>query len=262
MPTTYAHYTFGGLVLDNLDNDIKKLISANIYLFNIGLHGPDILFYFKALSSNRISKIGHEIHSLTADNFFENAKGVINECSDTEAACAYILGYICHFILDSECHPYVNEKESDKLTHSEIETEFERFLMLKNNKDPISFKPTSHIIPSIEYAKCISLFYEDITSSEILKALKSMKFYLNILVAPGHLKRSVIINALKLSGNYESMNGLLMNYSKNPKCIEINKKLYELYIKAVVPTSYIINEYYKDLKASQPINKRFNRTFG
>jgi len=262
MPTTYAHFSFGGLVFDNLDNEVKKIISENINFYNIGLHGPDILFYFKALSSNNISKIGHELHSLTADNFFEYAKGVINECSNRDAACSYIIGFICHFMLDSECHPYVNEKESDKITHSEIETEFERFLMVKNNIEPFSFRPTSHIIPDMEYAKCISLFYKNVSSSEILKAIKSMKFYLNILVAPRHLKRSIIIKALKLSGNYDSMIGLIMNYTENPACVETSKNLYDLYTKAIVPTSNLINEYYKNINSSQPINKRFSRTFG
>lgn len=262
MPTTYAHYTFGGLVFDNLDNDVKKIISENLNLFNIGLHGPDILFYFKPLSSNKISKIGHELHSLTADKFFENAKRVINECPEPEAACAYIIGFICHFMLDSECHPFVREKESNVITHSEIETEFERLLMIKNKMEPLSFKPTAHIIPNLDYAKCISWFYKGITYKEIFKALKSMRLYLNILVAPGHLKRSIIITTLKLSGNYDNMIGLIMNYEESPMCTEISKNLYDLYIKAIAPTANLINDYYKSVKDTQPINKRFVRNFG
>lgn len=261
MPTTYAHYTFGGLVLDILNNDVKKLISKHINLFNIGLHGPDILFYFKPLSNNKISKVGHEVHSMNAVIFFENAKKVIRECPDSEAACAYIMGYICHFMLDSECHPYIREKESDKITHSEIETEFDRLLMIKNNINPLSFKPTSHIVPKIDYAKCISCFYQGITYKEISRALKSMKFYLNLIVAPGNLKRSIIITALKLSGNYENMIALIMNYQQNTACDEISHNLQELYTKAIVATADIINEYYKNLSNSEPINKRFIRNF-
>jgi len=262
MPATYAHYTFGGLVLDNLDNDVKKLISENLNLFNIGLHGPDILFYFKPLSSNPINKIGHELHSLTANSFFENAKQVINECPDPEAACAYIVGFICHFMLDSECHPYVREKETNIITHSEIETEFERLLMIKNKKEPLSFNPTAHIIPNLKNAKCISWFYKGITYKEIFKALKSLKSYLKVLVAPGYLKRSIIITVLRLSGNYENMIGLIMNYEENPTCTEISNNLYDLYTKAILPTTNLINEYFKNIKSSQPINKRFNRNFG
>nr|WP_312576097.1 zinc dependent phospholipase C family protein [Sedimentibacter sp.] len=261
MPATYAHYTFGQQVLNQLDGELKRIVSNNLDLFHIGLHGPDILFYYKPLNSNTINKAGHELHRLSAKIFFEKSKNIINTCNNSEGACAYIIGYICHFMLDSECHPYIRKHESDKLTHSEIETEFERMLMEKNNLEPLSFRPTSHIIPKSDSAKCISWFYEGISMKEILSALKSMKLYLNILVAPGYVKRRLIISALKLSGNYYGMIGLIMNYEKNPECIQINKNLYELYSNVIVPTVNLVNEFYENLNNIR-INERFNRTFG
>lgn len=261
MPTTYAHYTFGQEVLKNLNDDIKKIIEENKNLFNIGLHGPDILFYYKALKSNPISKIGNNLHKLSVDKFFENARNIIKNCPDSEAACAYTLGFICHFMLDSECHPYIRKKESKKLTHSTIETEFDRFFMAKNNLNPISFKPTAHIVPDNRNASVISCFFEGITNEEILTSLKSMKFYLNFLVAPSPLKRSLIIWGLKLSGNYEKMIGLLMSYESVEECNEINKGLYDLYKAAINPTADIIEEYYKNINKSVNLNDRFNRNF-
>lgn len=261
MPTTYAHYTFGQEVLKLLNDDIKKIINENIDLFNIGLHGPDILFYYKALKSNPISKIGHNLHKLRADKFFENARNVIRNCEDQEAACSYILGFICHFMLDSECHPYIRKKESIKLTHSAIETEFDRMFMVKNNLNPVSFKPTSHIVPKDYNALVISWFFEEVSKDEILNSLKSMKFYLNFLVAPNPLKRYLIILGLKLSGNYENMIGLLMNYKQEKKCIEINEKLYELYENAIKPTADIIREFNINISSNENLNVRFNKNF-
>jgi len=262
MPATYAHYTFGKEVLNRLEGDVKRMILENLDLFNIGLHGPDILFYYKPLSSNFINKIGHDIHGLSAKLFFDNAKVIIENCPNKEKACSYIIGYICHFILDSECHPIVREKESDKLSHSEIETEFERILMEKNNLKPLSFKPISHIVPNLVNSECISWFYEGLTANDILSSLKSMKLHLNILVAPGHIKRAMIISTLKLSGNYDGMIGLIMKYNSNSECVQINKELYEAYLNAIIPTSNIINEFYINLKNELPISERFNRTFG
>lgn len=43
MPSTYAHYRFGQEVLKELPNDIKKIIIENKELYDIGLHGPDLL---------------------------------------------------------------------------------------------------------------------------------------------------------------------------------------------------------------------------
>lgn len=262
MPTTYAHYTFGQEVLKNLNDETKKIINENIDLYNIGLHGPDILFYHQPLKPNQISKIGHDLHEQTANIFFENARNVIISSDDFNASCSYILGFICHFMLDSHCHPYIRLFENDELTHGEIETEFDRFIMLKHNKRPVSFRPTSHIVP-IEYsAEIISCFYEGVSRESILRSLKSMKFNLNLLVAPSVLKRYIIFSGLKLSGNYKKMRGLIMNYESNKECIKLNKDLYDLYEKAVVKATEIIHEYYSKLNSKDSINSYFNRNFG
>ncbi|MGB4439470.1 MAG: zinc dependent phospholipase C family protein [Sedimentibacter sp.] len=261
MPTTYAHYTFGKEVLKSLDGDIKKIINENIDLFYIGLHGPDILFYYGPLKSNAVNKMGHELHNKSADIFFERAKKVINECSDFNGACAYVMGFICHYILDSECHPYIRQKESNALSHNEIEKEFDRSLMINNKLNPVSFRTSSHIIPKQEYAQCISFFFEGTKKEEIFKALKSMKFYLNFLVSPRRIKRAAIIWGLKLSGNYDNMIGLLMSYTPNEACFEINEKLLDLYENAIEMTCNLITEYYKNICSNEQINQRFNRNF-
>lgn len=261
MPTTYAHYTFGQEVLKLLDDDIKKAVNKNIELFNIGLHGPDILFYYQPLKSNDISKIGHSLHKFTADTFFENARYVINHCTDYDAASVYILGFICHFMLDSQCHPFIKQKESSNLTHGAIETEFDRLFMLKNNLNPISFKPTSHIVPNSYNAEVISWFFKELSKDDVLKALTSMKFYLNFLVAPNPLKRFLIVASLKISGNYEGMIGLIMNYEPIKEFNEINETLFELYNEAIEPTAEIIEEFYKIIKSNEELNNRFKRNF-
>ena len=46
MPTTYAHDLFGKEVYKKLPSDMKALIRRHGDLYRIGLHGPDILFYY------------------------------------------------------------------------------------------------------------------------------------------------------------------------------------------------------------------------
>ena len=280
MPTTYAHYTFGKKVLSELNNDLRELINNNVDLYNIGLHGPDILFYFKPLQSNRVNKLGNEIHKANADIFFENAKEKLLSCDDFNKSFAYIAGFICHYMLDSQCHPNIREKENE-ISHNEIETEFDRAIMLKDNINPITYKPTSHIIPSIDNAKCISRFFTDTSAEEIHKALKSMKLYLDLLVAPRPMPRSLLIWVLKISGSNNKID-LIKKYSPNEKCNEINNELFRLYNDAIKPCAFLIEGYYNMFgdtlfmkgeslqekgvspicKTSNKINDRFNRNFG
>ena len=59
MPTTYTHYRFGKDVLDALPRRIRTAMETNRELFDIGLHGPDILFYYRALIPNSVSGQGY-----------------------------------------------------------------------------------------------------------------------------------------------------------------------------------------------------------
>ena len=77
-------------------------------LYNIGLQG--LIFYF---SINRLKKIlsihlGNQLHQDIARAFFENAMKLLKE-QPNEKSLAYILGFINHFILDSECHGYIDK---------------------------------------------------------------------------------------------------------------------------------------------------------
>ncbi|MEL7648066.1 MAG: zinc dependent phospholipase C family protein [Sedimentibacter sp.] len=260
MPTTYAHYAFGRDVLQKLDPDFKKTIKKNIDLYNIGLHGPDILFYFKPLKSNEVSSLGHAIHGRTADAFFENARKTITGSSSPDAALAYIAGFICHYMLDSQCHPQIRKYEQN-FTHSEIEAELDRALMLKDGLNPLSFKPTGHINPTVENARCISGFF-GLTGEQVQQALKSMKFYLNVLVAPGRVKRSVISGLLRVSGNYESMIHLMMKHEPEKEFESINENLLQLYNQAIEPAARLMEEYAAEIEGKEKINSRFERNFG
>ena len=47
MPAFYAHYRFGCDVLNQLPEDIRSICTAHRGLFDIGLHGPDIYFFYR-----------------------------------------------------------------------------------------------------------------------------------------------------------------------------------------------------------------------
>ena len=49
MPSTYAHQHFGNLVFDKLPEKLQEEIAPYRGLYNIGLQGPDIFFYYKPL---------------------------------------------------------------------------------------------------------------------------------------------------------------------------------------------------------------------
>ena len=162
MPSIYAHYTFGEMMKKAFPADIRKLISLHEDLFEIGLHGPDLFFYYHALLKNRVNRTGYHMHDVSAAPFFRRSRDVILSAasiSEKHARLAYILGFLCHFTLDSVCHSYIEKKlTEDPVTHSDIETEFDRYLLLKQNKRPLHAKVTSHLHASTAGAKASRRF--------------------------------------------------------------------------------------------------------
>ena len=70
MPTTYAHYKFGKEVISALPRPLRSTVENHRELFDIGLHGPDILFYNRPYIHSKINRLGSAMHKERADIFF------------------------------------------------------------------------------------------------------------------------------------------------------------------------------------------------
>lgn len=262
MPAAYAHYTFGKKVLATTENpEIRRIITEHRALFDIGLHGPDILFFYRPLKSTPVSKTGHLMHAEIAAPFFRQARRVINRSSNREASIAYILGFICHYSLDSECHGYIGEMTKTGISHTEIETEFDRSILLRCKKDPITTKTLAHIQVNKELSDCIAQFFPAISEKEMFEALKSFRFYNNFLISSCKIRRAVINTSFRLSGNYEELHGLVMNFHRNPDCAPICRRLSHLYINAIPVGVRLMENFYDALSTGDPLDERFDRNF-
>ena len=107
MPAAYSHYRLGQKVIEQLNNPLKKIILNNQDLFNLGLHGPDILFYNRPYIHSKVNQLGSAMHQQKANNFFKQSLSILKETKN-EAQFIYLCGFVCHFILDSNCHGYIN----------------------------------------------------------------------------------------------------------------------------------------------------------
>ena len=190
MPTSYAHYKFGQEVRSKLTGDIKEIIEEYPQLFLLGLHGPDLLFYYNTLKKNKVNSTGFELHEYSGRYVFKRGAEVIKAHGMSRAHQSYIYGFLCHYSLDVSCHGCVNDFDATSIAgHLEIEAEMDREMLVRDGKDPIRTILTSHLVSSKENAEVIKDFFPQITTEEIQKAIKDMIFYLNFLVAPGKFKR-------------------------------------------------------------------------
>ena len=200
MPTTYAHDLFGQKVYRQMPEEIKKIIRKNGELYRIGLHGPDIFFYY-FIFKNPVSGVGYRMHKEKARAFFTQGMAQVRETHDQQLL-AYLLGFGCHYLLDSTCHPYVNEMhDKGRISHSLLEIEFDRFLMEENGKDPFTYYPSSCIVASEKNAEVIHRVFPLVKTGNILLSLKLMKFMTDQLVCDdGGVRRRLLSKISSLGG--------------------------------------------------------------
>ena len=111
-------------------------------------------------------------------------------------------GSECHYILDSTCHPYVNQVAAEgKVSHTLFEKEFDRMLMYETGKDPLRFYPSHGIRASFLSAWTIHQVLPAIRTWNIYLSLKMMKIFTCILVCDdGGRKRRLSEHALSPAG--------------------------------------------------------------
>lgn len=263
MPTTYTHDFFGKKVYQGLPLEMKKVIRENGELYRIGLHGPDILFYYMA-TPNPVSLFGIRMHKEPAREFFYQGMKQVRETND-KALLAYLLGFGCHYLLDSACHPFVDEMaEAGVISHTNLEKEFDRFLMEKTGKNPYVYHPADCIVPKYQWAKTIHQVFPLIKTVNIWISMKMMKFLTNLMVCnDGEKRRKRIKRLLGLTGRKEIMSLTEYFMTKEPVSgweIPVSR-LNILFWETVEETQEKIQELYNLSKEDKQLSERWNRTY-
>ena len=181
MPAAYAHTVFGGEVYDKLPFSVQSHIDFHESLFQIGLQGPDILFYYHPSEIQVYVLYGHNIHKRPAADFFRYALNQLEKLKgrEKEKGTAYLMGFLCHYILDRGCHPLVRKNTiPGQSSHREIERELDRFLMEKDNLRPEWFFPWTRTVPRAEKeGAIISRFYPEADRTVIARGIRNMRLY-------------------------------------------------------------------------------------
>ncbi len=276
MPTTYAHYRFGRDVYKKLPPQLQAIVRSHGGLYNIGLHGPDLLFYYKAYSKNPVNQTGFSMHSRPGTEFFLQAAPMIHSTKfqsrlseksllsfAVSSKYAYIFGFLCHFALDSSCHPYVERMVRETgISHSEIEAELDRDLMTRDGLDPMTCRPTAHLRPRIFYGSIISRFFPDITARQMVTAIRHMRFCCNLLAPSGHRLRFLVRCLMKGGHLPHEVRDMVIKEKPNPACAPIVRELEHLYGKAVLDGAELIMNFVEHVERGVPLDPRLEHTFG
>lgn len=260
MPATYAHYTFGKKVYKKLPKEIQQMVKENKEAYWLGLHGPDLLFYYRPLCKNKVNRLGNQMHREIATEFFELGREQYQQ-RPSYVLLSYLCGFLCHFMLDSECHPYISSyMEEHSLGHTEIETEFDRYLMVKDGKNPTTHCCTSHLVRDLDTEEVIASLF-GFTADEIDESIRGFDFCIGALQCTSQAKAKLLKTVFAIIGQKEYFGGLIMTEEPHTHCQESNAFLEERLTKAVEPAARMIEAYVAAIETKEALSLRLARDF-
>ena len=225
MPTTYTHWRFGDKCIKTLPEDLQEIINNNREIFDFGVHGPDIFFYYNSLKYNDINQYGHDLHEIFFKDTLEKMKPLYKACDDKEAALSYLLGFCAHFTLDSYCHGYIDMvAESGLVSHGKIESQLDRYFLIKDGYDPNKQSVTFSLKPSKKLGHVIGQLFPEQGEKVCTKTIKDQLFYLNMLRDDSKLKRALLMKVMDIA-NVKSFKELLLTDKNDPRCKATNERL-------------------------------------
>ena len=252
MPATYAHYRFGQDVLKALPEKYRNILLQEEDLFNIGVHGPDLLFYYRPFSHHPLHAEGGRMHRLTGREYFSEAGKIFLARGPRKADYAYLCGFLCHFALDRACHGYINDLSAQgQVSHEEIESEFDRILLEEDGIDPVRTNLAAHIHASRKAAEVISLYFPGASQKEIHEGVRSLWGFNLLLTLPGHLGYRMVDRVLQRLSAYDFIHGHMINLDPDPLCEQSNRDLRERYENAISDACLLIRSYLPSLRGKR-----------
>ena len=110
MPDFTTHVLFGELLLSRMPQEMREEALAAGAAYFWGAQGPDPLFYAGGLKGdNALRKLGGQMHRRHPQQLLEELVRSARDASPEEKPLlkAYALGFLAHYCLDRQVHPYV-----------------------------------------------------------------------------------------------------------------------------------------------------------
>lgn len=264
MPAAFAHDIFGRKVYMEADPVVKRIIKKERYCFLLGVHGPDILFFYKALGKNKVNQKGVRMHGEPAAKLMERGRMLVREAEtrdERDEMIAYLMGVACHFSLDNRVHAYVNaEEKRTGITHAEIETELERRLLEREHMRPLHSNLTCHLKITAQTVRASSrLFDED--PIKVAKAIMSFRTMNRLFINSSERTKRFCCFLLRFTGSYGVIHGMFMRKQPTPGCEAITDHLEREFNEAVPKGAELLSDLLTYLRGKGPMPEAFQGNF-
>lgn len=223
MPANYAFHRFGAAALRTLPEKQQRPIQRFRRLYNGGLHGADLFFYFQPMLQTAVGDLYHTYGGMTGQEFFTQACDLLKQ-NPSEGATACLYGLLGHYCLSSQLSPLFREAMADgKVSRTELEVELDRSLLCRDGKMPAHQQDIS---PSLKLTRgeCVTLaqFFPPATAANTYSAYSGMMFWTRHFAAKKRGFVKLLLKAAK--GNFPHQ---MMPDHANHKCLHLDSAMEE-----------------------------------
>ena len=238
MPAFSTHYIF----LEEMQKPIEEKFDfkLNSKVAGVGTQGPDIFIFHRIWPPFTIYKslmgVSSTLHHGKTDKLFEAFAEYLKKSENEEVAKSYIYGFILHYALDRNCHPYVyafqdqitseNKKIHPLAAHNQVEHAIDTYLLYHRDGiyPPSLFNPdetfTKELSEEEEIANVLNYAIlnahgKDVDKNEIIRAINDTASIQKTLSNKNG-------NALKLAHILETPFGPIDGYFKLSASIKPN----------------------------------------
>lgn len=156
MPDIAQHHAFGQDVYRSLPEEIQSWILPDPYGF--ALYGPDIWFTFQPWK--RRSGRGRRMHTTKTGAFLTALARRTREGSAPRETFSYLAGFLCHYALDSNAHPYIVWQTTEiwptPRAHRDLEHALDAALLKREGSWGERHPVTDHHMPPLRLPETLS----------------------------------------------------------------------------------------------------------
>lgn len=261
MPAITAHYFFGQEVFKKLPKEIQMFIGRNKAAFDLGLQGPDLLFYYKPFKINEVTKQGSQIHWQVAEEIINLAIKTTKETTD-DTELSYLLGFACHFVLDSSLHNEISQIAPEIKDHFLLEAEMDRRIILENYLGkPHIFKRYKLVKTNFRRYGWLQTIYPNVEIKKLKKCVRSIAFYMHLLYSKGDIKKKLLAYMEKMLRKEGSFTSMMINKQENKKFSKPANKLCKRIDGIVMTGVMAIANIYECVQSDATLHELFNKNF-
>ena len=256
MPSCFAHEVYGDLVLARLPAPLRDRITRERTAYICGQYGPDPLYFLPGTARSAGRQLHRQAAGVPLGRLADAAR------AGRPQATGYLAGFLCHYLLDRACHPYILQQAArGPLNHPAIETEFDRWLLAQQGCRGRRGTPSVPALLPRAVCEAAAAACEALDAACFQRAYRSFVLFCRAFTRLQGTPVRPLLTGLSRVPGLGAVRGSISGRRPDPAAAPSNRRLLQLLTAAVEPGAACIAAFFDALdRGAAPGNDPSLRT--